>query len=61
MSEPIKLYDVDAKLVIMYAPTTAANLVAQGVLFECPPTIVDEDDKTSPPVTAKKPAVKKKA
>ena len=60
MSEPIELYDVDANPVTMYAPMTAAELVKQGVLFECPPMLV-EVEKTSPPKATKKAPVKKKA
>ena len=56
MSEPIELYDIDANIVIMHAPTTAAILVEQGVLFECPPTIIPEDVKkvSSPPAKGAK-------
>lgn len=48
MSEPIELYDINANLVIMSAPTTAAIMVERGELFELPPTVVE-----SPPVKPK--------
>ena len=53
MSELIELYDINANVVKMYSPKVAEGLVESGVLFECPPTIVEEKHESPQKKTVK--------
>ena len=63
MGEPINLFDKDGQPVTMYAPATAAELVAAGELFVEKPPKPKPAPKSAPKRKAprRKPAAKKAA